>query len=303
MRGPARLRSLLPRLRSAMPSLGAYHLQADLVSLEEFRRMESEHPEYFGEAVERTIVSHVKLHGTRTNFMGWAGAGEVAMIGDQAREHLLDRGLNSRQRAMLDAILECLAARSIHDRDAKIYAHEAITHFALVMRGRFPKFIGTEFARDEQQRRELFPILHGDICNSDFPDAAFDVIVSNDVMEHVPDIDAALRESARILKPGGHFLATFPFWFNRAQGERYASFVNSELVHHTEPMYHGNPMDPDGGSLVFEIPGWDIIDRAVQAGFRRPVMRFIIDQSKGIVTSISAEGEQSRGVFLAMFDR
>ena len=55
--------------------------------------------------------------------------------------------------------------------------------------------------------------------------------------------------------------------------------------------------------ILFEIPGWDIIDRAVQAGFRRPVMRFIIDQSKGIVTSISAEGEQSRGVFLAMFDR
>ena len=43
-----------------------------------------------------------------------------------------------------------------------------------------------------------------------FPDAWFDLVVNNQVMEHVEDLDATLAEIHRVLKPGGVVLSVFP---------------------------------------------------------------------------------------------
>jgi SAM-dependent methyltransferase len=43
-----------------------------------------------------------------------------------------------------------------------------------------------------------------------FPVEMFDVVVNNQVMEHVNDLDAALSEIHRVLKPGGMLLSLFP---------------------------------------------------------------------------------------------
>lgn len=43
-----------------------------------------------------------------------------------------------------------------------------------------------------------------------FPDASFDLVVNNQVMEHVEDLDATLDEIDRVLKPGGTVLSLFP---------------------------------------------------------------------------------------------
>lgn len=43
-----------------------------------------------------------------------------------------------------------------------------------------------------------------------FPDATFGTVVSNCVLEHVPDVDGALREISRVLRPGGTFATTLP---------------------------------------------------------------------------------------------
>ena len=42
-------------------------------------------------------------------------------------------------------------------------------------------------------------------------DASFDCILCTEVLEHVPDAVAAIREFSRILKPGGILLTTAPF--------------------------------------------------------------------------------------------
>jgi len=43
-----------------------------------------------------------------------------------------------------------------------------------------------------------------------FPDQSFDLVVNNQVMEHVEDLDATLSEIHRVLKPGGVVLSLFP---------------------------------------------------------------------------------------------
>jgi SAM-dependent methyltransferase len=38
----------------------------------------------------------------------------------------------------------------------------------------------------------------------------FETIISNSVLEHIPDVDAVIRETIRVLKPGGKFILTVP---------------------------------------------------------------------------------------------
>jgi SAM-dependent methyltransferase len=45
-----------------------------------------------------------------------------------------------------------------------------------------------------------------------FADASFDVVIANHMLYHVPDRARALREVARVLRPGGRFLAGTNAW-------------------------------------------------------------------------------------------
>lgn len=46
-----------------------------------------------------------------------------------------------------------------------------------------------------------------DACDLPFPDAAFDAVVANHMLYHVPDLPRAVREVRRVLRPGGVLLA------------------------------------------------------------------------------------------------
>jgi SAM-dependent methyltransferase len=51
-------------------------------------------------------------------------------------------------------------------------------------------------------------ILVADAQANPFPDQYFDVVMARHMLYHVPDIDSAIAEAARVLRPGGCFLAT-----------------------------------------------------------------------------------------------
>jgi SAM-dependent methyltransferase len=50
-----------------------------------------------------------------------------------------------------------------------------------------------------------------DITSIPETDGAFDAVMCTEVIEHVPDAVAALRELARLVRPGGYLIVTAPF--------------------------------------------------------------------------------------------
>ena len=53
----------------------------------------------------------------------------------------------------------------------------------------------------------------GDGTGLPFPDETFDRIVCSEVLEHIPDLETAISELHRVLKPGGTMAVTVPTWF------------------------------------------------------------------------------------------
>ncbi|GII55819.1 methyltransferase [Planotetraspora thailandica] len=50
----------------------------------------------------------------------------------------------------------------------------------------------------------------GDALSMPFPDASFDRVIASEVLEHIPDDMAAMRELVRVLRPGGLAAITVP---------------------------------------------------------------------------------------------
>jgi SAM-dependent methyltransferase len=91
-----------------------------------------------------------------------------------------------------------------------------------------------------------------------FPDKTFDLVVTQDVFEHVFDAPTAFKEIARTLRPGGAHIFTTPLVNKKNPSEKWASLSDAGIVHHHPPEYHGNPMSADG-SLVTWHWGEDIV--------------------------------------------
>ena len=106
----------------------------------------------------------------------------------------------------------------------------------------------------EAGRKPGFIRPDGTICENitalSFDNDSFDLIVSAEVLEHVPILDRAFTESARVLRPGGAHLFTVP---PRSKTKKRAEVVGEEIRYIESAEYHRDPMSPQG-ILAF----WDI---------------------------------------------
>jgi ubiquinone/menaquinone biosynthesis C-methylase UbiE len=57
-------------------------------------------------------------------------------------------------------------------------------------------------------------LVQGDAQNLPFADNAFDIVVSCETIEHLPDVQAGLNEMYRVTRPGGRLFLTTPNYFN-----------------------------------------------------------------------------------------
>lgn len=109
-----------------------------------------------------------------------------------------------------------------------------------------------------------------------FKDSTFDLLLTQDVMEHVFNPEVAFREIARVLRPHGAHIFTVPMVNKTRPSRRRASLnANGEIIHHLEAQYHGNPIDSKG-SLVTIDWGFDLAPY-VQSLTGMPTIIFQID--------------------------
>lgn len=99
-----------------------------------------------------------------------------------------------------------------------------------------------------------------DLMRLSYRDSEFDLVLTSDTLEHVPDLSRALNEIERILKPGGRHIFTVPVIWDGRKTRRRALLDGERIVHLYPPSYHGvwDARNPD--RLVFLEFGDDALD-------------------------------------------
>ncbi|GAA2309284.1 hypothetical protein GCM10009853_078420 [Glycomyces scopariae] len=65
--------------------------------------------------------------------------------------------------------------------------------------------IGVDLSRESLRLAAAHGVLavRGDVCAVPLPDGCADVVAAGEILEHVPDLPAAVAEACRLLRPGG----------------------------------------------------------------------------------------------------
>ena len=135
------------------------------------------------ELLEREYATSERLERRRHNVTGWVRGEEpwieaLAAVAEVRPRRVLDAGCGDGDFA------RAVAAPAVVGVDMAA---------AMVTRAR------TRGVDARQARIEDLP----------FADGEFDVVVCNWVLYHLPDVDAGLRELARVLRPGGRFVGIY----------------------------------------------------------------------------------------------
>lgn len=104
-----------------------------------------------------------------------------------------------------------------------------------------------------------------DLTRLTHADASLDLILTSETLEHVPDLDAALAETWRVLKPGGLHLFTVP----RLPGIT-ATFARAVVGDDGRVEHRATPIRHPGGDVgypVFTEFGDDLPELLRRAGF------------------------------------
>ncbi|HEY2346098.1 MAG TPA: methyltransferase domain-containing protein [Xanthomonadaceae bacterium] len=174
------------------------------------------------------------------------------------------------------ALLRTLCPR----RDARIYVTEQASAAYLWLRSHRPRTIGSEFERNWQGRlrlsrhlwraRRFGLVRFEDVTRLRLETASQQAVASFDVIEHVADDRAALREFARVTEPGGWLVLTAPFAGTERSIERTRVAADGRIEHLLPPEYHGDPLG--GGVLCHRHYGWDLLEALREAGYRDAVV-------------------------------
>jgi SAM-dependent methyltransferase len=96
------------------------------------------------------------------------------------------------------------------------------------------------------------------------PDNSLDLVITEDVFEHIPDWKRAFGEVHRVLKPGGCHIFSIPYFFGRKTRELFR-WEDGKAVLEEPVEYHGDPIR--GSIPAFMHFGRDLSDVLEGIGF------------------------------------
>lgn len=201
---------------------------------------------------------------------------------DWYRDHLLCSGCGSipRERALAIILMRH------YPQWRNLVIHEsspAERGLSSKLRAECANYKPSQFFRNEPAGETVNGFRNENLENQTLPDESCDIVISQDVMEHVNDPEAVLKEVARTLRSGGAYIFTTPTYKERVESVRRARYLpNGDVEHLASPEYHGNPID-NAGSLVTFHYGYDFAELAHKwSSLGVEVARFS-DQYHGII--------------------
>jgi SAM-dependent methyltransferase len=141
----------------------------------------------------------------------------------------------------------------------------------------------------------------GSLLEQGFSPATFDLVTFWDVIEHLPDPAAALREARRLLAPGGLVLVE-----TQNVGSAFARLLGRRWQHykHAEHLYH---FDPATVRQLLELTGFEVIDLRSALGGKYVSFEFIIERAgrvhpiaSRLLSPLRAIGRQA--IYVNLFD-
>jgi len=181
---------------------------------------------------------------------------------------------SARKRHVARALLEVLDRDELHlaaippAELPRIYNTDDRDAFSRIIRGQ-ADYTASMFQPDVELGKEIRP---GVTCQNlealTFQDESFDVVISEEVFEHVRHYEAGFREVYRVLKPGGFHIFTIPFNYAQATVARVDT-SGPEDVFLLPKHYHGDKIR--GRILVYTDFGYDLFPFLESLGFENEV--------------------------------
>lgn len=253
--------------------------------LESFQALWRQEHRGWAEAVERGL-KRLALAGLLDPLSDQpAPPQRIAILDRNCRETIAVDGVVSRQRAQLLVLRRLIAAGELPPlAELRCYLNEAITGYADYLRQRCPELRCSEYLPEpDHPLRGVVP--HRDVRRLNLPPASMQCLLCNEVLEHVEELPPALNSMAEVLTLGGYLLATVPLAYGQQASIVKAVWrgegLEPELL--MEPEYHGDPVNPSQGSLVYRIPGWELLEQLKVAGFRRSELHLISSARYGVL--------------------
>jgi SAM-dependent methyltransferase len=207
--------------------------------------------------------------------------------------------LNTRQRLMLSAMLSDNGAPN--HSGARGALLEKTTRLYQRSHARMTWLRGSEYLGEDRKPGGHYwwstrwwrwrHTRHESITSLSYDSGSLDLLAHSDVLEHVYDTALALRESARVLRPGGIMLFTVPFFMECQQSIlRGRPRPSGGIEHLQPPEYHGDGLS-HSGIYTFHNFGWDLLDQIRDAGFSRAEVGFCYEPREGFHVDDAASPE------------
>jgi SAM-dependent methyltransferase len=172
----------------------------------------------------------------------------------------------------------------------KLAIHEsspAARGLSTLLQKEAPAYIATQFFPNAIPGSMFNGVRSENLEAQTFVSESFDLVITQDVMEHVFDPRSAYREIFRTLRPGGYYIHTTPIYKELTQTQTRASLLANGTVEYAfEPEYHGNPISGEGALVTYHY-GYDLVDMiAAWTSFDVECRRYN-DRHHGIVAEFS----------------
>ncbi|MDB5105742.1 MAG: methylase involved in ubiquinone/menaquinone biosynthesis [Fibrobacteres bacterium] len=176
----------------------------------------------------------------------------------------------ARHRHLALCVMDAFSSRGIASL-GDFSKHPGMTVFNTSTRSSIARALGkggnivcSEYFDDVEPGGSRDGVLCQDLHRLTFPDDSFDLVLSEDVFEHLPDYRKAFSEVLRVLKPGGYHIFTIPFFFDRKTRSLFDR-VDGRAVLREPVEYHGDPIR--GQIPCYTHFGYDLNDQLSEAGF------------------------------------